>query len=340
MKRWYFWIGLLISAFFLLLALRGLHLPQVWQTIRSANFIWLLPATLVYFVAVLVRTWRWHFLLRPIHKLPIRLLFPIIAVGYMGNNIYPARAGELVRAFILKRKTGIPAASTLATIVVERLFDGVVMLSFIFFNISALARLVTPSGFIGGIQSLTFWGAIGFFGFLAVFLSIALFPTGAGQIFGKIVNVLTPRRWRGTVNSIFNRFLTGLKSLRSIKEMILVLLTSFLIWLLETAVYWLVSQAFAMDIHFSPLMLMNGILNLLTTLPSAPGYIGVFDAPGIALLRVYGFNSSIAAGFTLLLHATLWLPITLVGGFFFAKEGINWTQAIEKGITDKEVHER
>ena len=338
MKRWYFWIGLLISAAFLFLALRGLHLPQVWQTIRSANFIWLLPAVMVYFVAVLARTWRWHFLLRPIQKIPLKLLFPIIAIGYMGNNIYPARAGELVRAFILKRKMEIPVSSTLATIVVERLFDGVVMLSFIFFNLGELAKLTTPSGFIGSIRSLAFWGTIGFFGFLFIFFLTALFPAIVERIFDKLTNFLAPYRWREPISRIFNRFITGLRSLRSLKEVLMVLLTSFFIWLLETAVYWLVSRAFALDLEIFPLMLMNGILNLLTTLPSAPGYIGTFDAPGIALLRAYGFDPATAAGFTLLLHATLWLPITLVGAFFFAREGINWTQALEKSSAEKEYH--
>jgi uncharacterized membrane protein YbhN (UPF0104 family) len=76
-------------------------------------------------------------------------------------------------------------------------------------------------------------------------------------------------------------------------------------------------------------MLMNGIVNLSTTLPSAPGYIGTFDAPGIALLTAYGIAPAIAAGYTLVLHATLWLPITLVGGYFFAKEGINWSKELE-----------
>jgi len=337
MKRWYFWVGLLISGIFLYLGLRGLHLTQVWDTIRSANFLFLLPAVLVYFIAVLARTWRWHFLLRPIQKIPVRLLFPVITIGYMGNNIYPARAGELVRAFILKRKRDVPVSSTLATIIIERLFDGVVMLSFIFFNLGELAKLAAPSGFVGSIRSLALWGTIAFFGFLILFLLTAIFTSEAERIFGSVIRIILPQRWRDPIIHIFSRFTTGLKSLRSLNDVIMVLLTSFMIWLLETMVYWLVSLSFAIEIGVFPLMLMNGILNLLTTLPSAPGYIGTFDAPGIALLRAYGYSATLAAGFTLLLHATLWLPITVVGAAFFAKEGINWTQALESGKDAKET---
>jgi hypothetical protein len=88
--------------------------------------------------------------------------------------------------------------------------------------------------------------------------------------------------------------------------------------------------AFPFKVSLFALMLMNGIVNLSTTLPSAPGYIGTFDAPGIALLGAYGVAPALAAAYTLVLHATLWLPITLVGGYFFAREGINWSKELEK----------
>jgi hypothetical protein len=80
---------------------------------------------------------------------------------------------------------------------------------------------------------------------------------------------------------------------------------------------------------------MNGIVNLSTTLPSAPGYIGTFDAPGIALLGAYGVAPSLAAGYTLVLHAALWLPVTLIGGYFFAREGINWSKELESVRTER-----
>jgi uncharacterized membrane protein YbhN (UPF0104 family) len=75
---------------------------------------------------------------------------------------------------------------------------------------------------------------------------------------------------------------------------------------------------------FFGLMLMNGIVNLATTLPAAPGYVGTFDAPGIAVLVAYGVAPPIAAGYTLTLHAALWLPITLLGAYYMAREGLSW----------------
>ena len=101
MKKWQFWLGVLISIVFIWLSLRGLHLNDFWKTVQKANYWWLLPGIAVYFVGVWVRAWRWHYLLGPIKKIPTKTMFPITTIGYMGNNIYPARAGEVLRAVIL-----------------------------------------------------------------------------------------------------------------------------------------------------------------------------------------------------------------------------------------------
>ena len=135
MKKWQFWLGVLISVLFIWFALRGLRLDEFWGAVQKANYWWLLPGIAVYFVGVWVRAWRWHYLLGPIKKIPTKTMFPITTIGYMGNNIYPARAGEVLRAVILKRKEGVSVSASLATIIVERIFDGVVMLAFVFVNL-------------------------------------------------------------------------------------------------------------------------------------------------------------------------------------------------------------
>jgi uncharacterized protein (TIRG00374 family) len=102
------------------------------------------------------------------------------------------------------------------------------------------------------------------------------------------------------------------------------------IWLLETGKYWFVMHAFPFEVSFFALMLMNGIVNLATTIPSAPGYIGTFDAPGIAVLVAYGVDRALAAGYTLVLHVALWLPITALGAYYLAQEGIQWRQQLRE----------
>ncbi len=325
MRRWQFWLGVVISAGFLYLALRGLRIGEMWQVIRTANYWWLIPGIAVYFLAVWARTWRWHYLLRPLMRVPLSRLFPMVAIGYMGNNIYPARAGEVLRAYILRRKDAVPFTASFATIIIERVFDGVVMLLFVFVNLPELARLTTDSGFVGNIQQLALVGAAVFLGVLIVFLLAAMFPRRTMAAAGWLIAHLVPRAWRPRMEPIAARFLEGLASLRSPRDALMVFLTSLVVWLLETGKYWFVMHAFPFTVSYFALMLMNGIVNLATTIPSAPGYVGTFDAPGIALLMAYGVPQALAAGYTLVLHAALWLPITLLGAWYMARESLSWS---------------
>lgn len=328
MKKWQFWLGVLISILFLWLALRGLKLGDFWGAMQKANYIWLAPGIMVYFVGVWVRAWRWHYLLGPIKKIPTKTMFPVTTIGYMGNNIYPARAGEVLRAVVLKRKEGVSVSASLATIIVERIFDGVVMLAFVFVNLTELAKLTDASGFVGNIQQVAVIGTGVFLGALIVFLLAAMFPQKTMKVSQWMMRIFVPQRFHARLTNIINKFLDGLASLRSPFNVLMVFLTSVFIWLLETGKYWFVMHAFDFNVSFFALMLMNGIVNLATTIPSAPGYIGTFDAPGIAVLTAYGVDHATAAGYTLVLHVALWVPITALGAYYLAREGIKWNESL------------
>ncbi len=331
MKRWKFWLGVLISVVFLYFALKGLNLGDFWQAVKNANYWWILPGIAVYFIGVWVRAWRWHYLLRPMKKIPTRTMFPVTCIGYMGNNIYPARAGEVLRAVVLKRREQVPISASLATVIVERIFDGVVMLGFVFVNLPELAKVASfESGFVGNIQDLALIGTAIFLGVLLIFLLAAMFPKITARIGQWFIDRIIPHRLREKTSGIMLKFLDGLASLRSPVNVLMVFLTSVIIWLLETCKYWFVMHAFSFSVSFFALMLMNGIVNLATTIPSAPGYIGTFDAPGIAVLTAYGVEQSAAVGYTLVLHVALWLPITLLGAYFMAREGIKWDDSLRK----------
>jgi glycosyltransferase 2 family protein len=155
-----------------------------------------------------------------------------------------------------------------------------------------------------------------------------MFPHFTAKVGVWFFSHLLPKRMHERIISLMTRFLDGLASLRSPINVLMVFFTSVIIWLLETGKYWFVMHAFDFSVSFFALMLMNGIVNLATTIPSAPGYIGTFDAPGIAVLTAYGVEHSMAVGYTLVLHVALWLPITLLGAYYLAREGIRWNAAL------------
>jgi len=321
-KRWQFWLGILVSIVFLYPSLKGLHLDEVWRYLATAKYWWIIPGVLVYFVGVGIRTWRWHYMLRPLRSIPMRSLFPIVCIGYFGNNIYPARAGEILRAYVLKRKENVAISASLATILVERIFDGLVMLLFV-----ALALPFAPS--LAGYRRFIILLSVAFLVALAVFFWAAIQPHVIRQVYGALAERFLPTKIRTSLDDIVERFLEGIHFLRRPQDVLMIFLTSVFVWLAETVKYWFVMHAFPFTVPFIVLMLMNGIVNLATTLPAAPGYVGTFDTPGIAVLVTFGVDQDLATGYTWVLHAALWLPITLLGAYYMWREHLRW-QDIEK----------
>ncbi|MFN8460082.1 MAG: lysylphosphatidylglycerol synthase transmembrane domain-containing protein [Anaerolineae bacterium] len=311
-------MGAIISAFFVILAWRGLNLAEVWQQMHTANYWWLVPGVLAYFVGVWARTWRWHYLLRPIKPIPLKTMWPVVVIGYMGNNVYPFRAGEVIRAYVLKRKAGVSISASIATVLVERIFDGLVMLLFVF------VALPTAPGLPGWLRQLVILASLAFFGALILFFALAALPQASRKFYQWGIGRFAPSKLQPKLLTVAGRFMEGLSSLARLQDVLMIFFTSVIIWLLETIKYWFVMHAFNFSVSFFALMLMNGIVNLATTLPSAPGYIGTFDTPGIAVLRAFGVDGDVAAAYTLVLHAALWLPITLLGAWYMLKESLSW----------------
>ncbi|MDP9316703.1 MAG: flippase-like domain-containing protein [Chloroflexota bacterium] len=318
MRSWKFWLGVAVSAVFVWLTARGLE----WSAFRSAlsggQYIWLVPAIAVYFGAVWARTWRWHYMLRHMKPISVAHLFPVVVIGYMGNNVYPARAGEVIRSYVLKKKEGVSVSASLATVALERLFDGLVMCAFVFATLPFVPLPVFYQSIVVGFSLL-------FFAALVVFLLLAANPDRTDALAARLIAATVAQRFRPRVQTLASKFLVGLHALRSPHELAMILFTSVAIWLTETGKYWVIAQAFpALNVNFAVLMLMTAVVNLATTIPSAPGYVGTFDKPGIEILKAFGQPANVAAVYTIVLHVALWLPITLLGLWFMARESLRW----------------
>lgn len=318
-RHWQLLIGFLISAFFIYLALPGLHLTEVMTSLRTANYWWILPGVAVYFVGLWARSWRWHYTLRHLKPVPLTRLFPLVCIGYFGNNIYPFRAGEVIRSYVLKRQEDIAISSSLATVLIERVFDGLVMLLFVFLALP-FAPALPPF-----YRSLVIFLTVALFIATALFVWMATQPRFLDRVYTWFADRLLPKRIRAPLDNFYSRFMVGLRSLSSGSDVLMIFGTSIVIWLMETVKYWFVMHAFNFTVSFLVLMLMNGLVNLATTLPSAPGYIGTFDTPGIETLAAFGVERNLAASYTFTLHAALWLPVTLLGAYYFWRAQLRWS---------------
>jgi hypothetical protein len=318
MRRSVIWVGVAISAIFLVLALRGLNLEEFWRDLQQVNLWWLLPGIAFYFLAVLVRCWRWSYLLRPLKVIPAAKLFPVVVIGYMGNNIYPARIGELLRAYVLRRNENVPMASGVATILIERIVDGIVMLAFVLIGLRNVPDLGAAASRVLALASAIFVIAS------AVFFWMALAPDMTNKIAEAFIARFAPHRFQDKLLGLVHRFVQGAHSLRRPLDLVVIVASTVVVWLLETGKYWCVAKAFDLTLPIDALMLVNGMSNLFTIIPGAPGAVGTFDAGGILAMRALGVDESLAAAYVLVLHVMLWLPVTLLGAFFMLREGLHW----------------
>jgi len=159
---------------------------------------------------------------------------------------------------------------------------------------------------------------------LIVFVLTSIYPKTAKRIIDWFIDKFIIKSLRLPISRFAERFLDGLASLRSAADVLIILISTVLIWTFETALYWSVMKAVGLSLSFLFLMLLNGVVNLVLLVPAAPGGLGTFDAASKAMLEAFGVGAELALGFTLVLRVVLWLPITILGAYYFIKEGIKW----------------
>jgi uncharacterized protein (TIRG00374 family) len=315
LRNWRFWAGVVLSLLLLYVVFYKTNLGEVWAALQQANYLWLVPAVIVYLVGVGWRAFRWQYLLDPIKRIPARRLFPVVVIGYMANDVLPARLGEVVRAYILGEKEGVSKSATLMTIVVERVVDGLTLLLFILIASLFLPLDVTLSRVLR-LATLLFVGVI------VVLFLVASSRQLADRLVALVLRPL-PEGPRGKIAGISSAFLDGLGVLRSGWAFAWAMLFSVLAWLCETAMYVFVAWGFGLQQPFTLFGLACGVGNLAAIVPSTPGYIGPFDAAVKYALVLFGVADGLATSYTLVLHAALLLPPILLGFYYLWREGLS-----------------
>ncbi len=313
-------IGALISAVFLLLAFQGLHPEELLPSLANVDLGGVALATALFFVSVLVISWRWQFLLNPVARVPLLRLFQLVCIGYMGNNIYPLRAGEALRIVLLRRDEGVPIFRSTTITIVERVFDGVVMLTFIVFGVAAsnidnavlnaLTQVAVPLFAVG----------------LGVLTLVALMPRRAQAIVEHLTGFL-PARAQRPLNHLSSELLGGLAAFQNVGQLLGAALTSYGTWLVQGVVYWVMLLAFGIDQPFTIALLLVGAVNLAGLIPASPGQIGVFEYFIVLVLGTVNVEQSRALSYALVTHVVIWLPATVAGLIYLFQRGLTLRSA-------------
>lgn len=323
-------LGIALSVFFLWFTLRGVHLREVWEILRSSNLaLWAL-CTLTATAIFPLRARRWQAILAPAHgRLPVRPLWHATAIGMMVNNVIPARAGELARAFALTReRREVRFTAAFASLAVDRLFDGVVVLT-----LMLLATLdprfpadATVFGATAGSIAATagmFLGAV-----LVVLYALALAPATFIGLAERMVAMV----WAGAapkVRHLLEGFVAGLGVLKDPRLALEVLWWTLLHWLTNALAFYFGFLALDIAAPVSATLFLQGLIAIGVALPSSPGFFGLFELAGKAGLALYAVPDAAAVSWAIGFHLLSFVPITVIGAWYFTRLNLHLSDLAE-----------
>ena len=288
---------------------------QVWSYAQHANFWLLLLAVVVATVTFPVRAIRWRLILRagdgrPFPFLP---LWHATTIGFMANNLLPARAGEVARAYVASRQLPVRFTTALGSIVVERVFDALIMLGLM--AVAIAAPSFPAQALVGGrsLSTIAATTAVLFGVLLLVALYIANRPTRWLTLVERIARRTLPVRVADRAVHASGGIVEGLAVLKSPARFAGVVFWSLVQWVINAAAFAVCFRAFGLAVPFEAALLLQGIIGFGVAVPSTPGFLGVFEAATLVTLQLYGVDSSLAVSYALTYHLTTFLPITLLG---------------------------
>ena len=316
-------VGLAIGL--LAIFLRNADLARVWTEMRSARPDMLALSLVLTATTYFVRAERWQYLLEPLGKTHFRVAFRTTVIGFAASFVLPARAGEVLRPYLLAKEEGLSPTAAFATIIVERILDlvTVLILLALFFLVFAgdeasrsprLYRTVA----LGGLGAAPFG-----LGVLAAMFVMAGHPERLHALLLKAERVL-PTRLAHAVASFARTFAEGLAVVRRPSRLVFALAWSFVLWLVIATQLWVIASAFAILLPYAGSFLITAMLVVGVAIPTPGGVGGTHEAFRLGVTSFYGADNDAAVGAAIVQHAVNFVPITLLGLWFVARDGLNF----------------
>jgi len=312
-------LGLALSVALLWLAFRGVHWSDVVENLRRAN-LWLVLLSVAMATMIFpLRAIRWGPILESVIPVPFLPRWRATAVGMMANNILPARIGELVRAYVLSRETPVPFSAAFASLVVDRVFDGVIV---ILLMVIAMFDSSFPSHtLVAGRPASNYAGSgvVVLVVVAAALYAIVIFPDRLIRWFEIFSRRVAPRfEERG--RRLLHSFAEGLSVLRHPRRFAVVFFWALLLWLVQPLAFVIMFRALGINgVGFWAALFVQGLIVLGVAVPSTPGFVGVFEFAAVEGLKLYGVEPSKALAWALIFHAFALIPITVIGLYYVAR---------------------
>lgn len=317
--------------------LRNADLARVWTEMQSARPDMLALTLALTALTYFMRAERWQYLLEPLGKTRFWVAFRTTVIGFAVSFILPARAGEVVRPYMLAKQEQLPPTAAFATIILERILDLVAVLLllgvfFLFFagDAATAAPRLYQAVRLGGLVMVP----VGV-GILVAMFVMAGHPERLHGLMLKAERVL-PARLARAVAGFARTFAQGLAVVRRPSRLGLALGWSLVVWLTIAAQIWAVARAFSIALPFTGSFLITAMLVVGVALPTPGGVGGTHEAFRLGVTSFYGANNDAAIGAAILQHAMNFAPVTLLGLWFLARDGMNLSRLRELSSTARQ----
>jgi uncharacterized protein (TIRG00374 family) len=299
------YVGLLVSLVCCYLVLRNIRPSETWAALRDSNYLWLIPAFLVFSLHFVVRAVRWRALFATERRPNIVPITKALFVCYFFNNVFPARAGEAARVVALRRLTVASVAETTATVVIERVYDVLSLLILLFVALPWLPN-------VSWLRTAMILAAVVTAGLVVAVVVIARFRERPFRFAFRFLRHL-PLLPKQSIDRASENFFHGLAGFRTVRIGLAVFFWTTLSWLVLMVSFWLVMLAFDLDLSLLAGLFVVIAVGLSMILPSSPAALGVFEGATVVALGAYGIGDSRALSYALVLHALNVLPFIVIG---------------------------
>ncbi len=301
-------VAMLLAGALLYYSLRGIQWPQVWALVSGANLAYLGLACAITTTSLFLRAFRWRILLTAEGRVPVGTAFWATSAGYFGNNFLPARAGELVRTFMISSRCGLNAAYVLATALSERVADAIALVV-----ISALVLLTLPTqpGWLANAARP--FAILGLSGALI----IAVLPRMEALVRRLLHRLPAPEALRLKLVLAMEHGLRGIRAFHDPRRLFGFLGLTLVIWCLDAVATVIGAAALGLAMPLPVAFLLIAGLGLGSALPSTPGYVGIYQFVAVGVLVPFGFSKTDAVAYILLAQALQYAVFGLWGALGF-----------------------
>lgn len=316
--------GVVVTVLLLAWSLSGVEFGEVWANIRQGNMGLLAASVFVATFGFFIRALRWRVLLVPVNpNTRLRSRFASVSIGFMANNILPARVGEFARAYAFSRMEPVSAPAALGSLVVERLMDGVILLLFLVLPVLTPGFPATGALSEGWGSALLRAGVVAVVAVLAILVWLSVWPAPFVRTVERVARFLPKAVARPLVDSLA-AFLDSVAILRRPRLLVAGALWSLFFWTWHGLSFWLGMLAFGIDTGFVSAIFTEAVVGFGVAIPSAPGFFGTFHASAkFALSDVYGVPEAQSLAFAFGYHFGGWIPITLIGLVYAWRLGLS-----------------